>query len=243
MLLLAVSSLWSASWHQQAGGRTHAAAANRRSNAVSLQGPAPVTVFTSDVCIGHDPGFMHPEKPERLVTLLGALRSSWTDEFGALMRIAEPAIDVTDEQLLRVHTPGHVALLRDAFQKVASGGGNPFAGGRVKVDGDTLVSRGSEAASKRAAGLVVAAVDEVLSNASDASSRAFVMVRPPGHHAEADKPMGFCLYNNVMVGVAHAQTVHGVQKVAILDFDVHRTRALPSIPRRTRRRPQTVQPP
>ena len=85
---------------------------------------------------------------------------------------------------------------------------------------DTVIKEpGSQAAAHRAAGLVVAAVDDIFTGG--ATRRAFVMVRPPGHHAEAGKPGGFCVYNNVMVGVAHAQAVHGVTRVAILDFDVH----------------------
>jgi len=81
------------------------------------------------------------------------------------------------------------------------------------------VSAGSRAAAVRAAGLVVAAVDLVVQ--PTAPRRAFVMVRPPGHHAEPERAMGFCLYNNLLVGVAHAQAVHGVGRVAVLDFDVH----------------------
>ena len=79
----------------------------------------------------------------------------------------------------------------------------------------------------RAAGLVVAAVDDVLANRpgerklASRPRRAFIMARPPGHHAESNKPMGFCFLNNVLIGVAHAQAVHGVKRVAILDFDIH----------------------
>jgi len=175
----------------------------------------PVAVFTSDVCVGHDPGWLHPESPKRLEKLLTAMRSEWTQDFGDQMLVVEPEADVTEEQLLRVHSSAHLALTQSAFRRVGG-----LMSRQVNLDADTKVSLGSAAAAIRAAGLVVAAVDEVLSNCSSVR-RAFVMARPPGHHASADLPMGFCIYNNVMVGVAHAQAVHGMGRVAILDFDVH----------------------
>jgi len=181
-------------------------------------------IYTSDVCVGHNPGPTHPEKPARLRQLLHALRTEWVPEIGsAWLDVRDPpGADVTDEQLLRVHKRSHLNKVNKAF--VSS---KLLLGGRVNIDADTIVSGRSEAAAKRAAGLVVAAVDDLLAKRSPAdtagprASRAFVMVRPPGHHAETDSPQGFCCYNNVMVGVAHAQAVHGVGRVAILDFDVH----------------------
>jgi acetoin utilization deacetylase AcuC-like enzyme len=86
------------------------------------------------------------------------------------------------------------------------------------LDGDTLVSPGSREAALRAAGAVVAAVDAVVGGAA---SNAFCAVRPPGHHAEPDRAMGFCLFNNVVIGARHARQVHGLSRVAIIDFDVH----------------------
>ena len=177
--------------------------------------PAPVAIFTSEICVGHEPGWLHPDTPKRLSSLLSHMRTDWASEFGPMLRISEPEADATEEQLLRVHTPRHLALLKDAFESAERW---PLY--RANIDGDTVVSPGSRAAASRAAGLVVAAVDEVFSDSS-ALKRAFVMVRPPGHHAEADRPMGFCLFNNVMVGVAHAQAVHGLGRVAVIDFDVH----------------------
>lgn len=166
---------------------------------------------------------MHPEKPERLAGLLSAMRGPWKSEFGDAMHVFEPAADVTDEQLARVHTKAHMDVVAKAFERSASW---PLP---VNIDSDTIASKGSGPAARRAAGLVVAAVDsvwgacdvELAAVTSSWPRRAFVMVRPPGHHAEASRPMGFCMYNNVMVGVAHAQEVHGLNKVAILDFDVH----------------------
>jgi len=185
--------------------------------------PRPLALYTSDVCVRHSPGGSHPEQPARLSNLLRALRTEWQPEFGERLRVCEPRADVTRDQLLRVHTEKHVAQVDRAFRSLAL----PL-GGRVNLDSDTIVSQGTQAAAKRAAGLVVAAVDDLFSrnvvnlpNDAERPRRAFVMARPPGHHAEGSGPQGFCLYNNVMVGVAHAQAVYGVRRVAILDFDVH----------------------
>ena len=166
----------------------------------------PVAVFTSEACLSHrpGPGFLNPEQPERLETLLKAMRGPWREAFGDAMQTFEPAADVSDEQLSRVHTQQHMDQMAAAFEKSKSW---PLP---VNAAPDVVVSKGTQAAATRAAGLVVAAVDTVFGD-SDAGSPqlAFVMARPPGHHAEADRPMGFCCYNNVMVGVAHAQAVYG----------------------------------
>lgn len=111
-------------------------------------------------------------------------------------------MDVTAKQLLRVHTRAHLNRLNDAFARARL-----FR--KAKLDSDTIASPGSRAAVLRAAGLVVRAVDDLLgaeaAGNGSASRRAFVMVRPPGHHAERGSPQGFCFVNNVLVGVAHAQ--------------------------------------
>ena len=118
------------------------------------------------------------------------------------------APEVTAKQLLRVHTLEHVetvsAMIPDS--------------GHARLDPDTVVSPDSLVAAYRAAGAAVAAVDMVVAGEMDS---AFCAVRPPGHHAESNRAMGFCLFNNVAVGAAHALEVHGIGKVAILDFDVH----------------------
>ena len=150
----------------------------------------------------------------KIATLLDAAQTEWKAELGDCLRIEEPEADATEEQLLRVHTEAHMEALDSAFAR-AKRWPTP-----IPIDADTAVSAKSEAAAKRAAGLVIAAVDSVFGDA-DAPQRAFVMARPPGHHATPNRPMGFCCYNNVLVGVAHAQAVHGLKRVAILDFDVH----------------------
>ena len=118
------------------------------------------------------------------------------------------APEVTAEQLLRVHTLEHVetvsAMIPDS--------------GYARLDPDTIVSPHSLVAAYRAAGALVAGVDLVIAGEIDS---AFCAVRPPGHHAESSRAMGFCLFNNIAVGAAHALEAHGIGKVAILDFDVH----------------------
>ncbi|GAB2797189.1 histone deacetylase family protein [Dyella kyungheensis] len=160
-------------------------------------------LYTHASCLQHDPGPAQPESPARLRAVLQALDH---DRFAAIDRVEAPR--ATREQLLRVHTPEHVErILAIAPDE-----------GTVRLDEDTLMSPGSAQAALRAAGAVVAAVDAVLG--AD-GGQAFCAVRPPGHHATPDRAMGFCLFNNVAVGAAHAIAEHGLKRVAIADFDVH----------------------
>ena len=160
-------------------------------------------LYTHASCLQHDPGPAQPESPARLRAVLQALDH---DRFAAIDRVEAPR--ATREQLLRVHTPEHVErILAIAPDE-----------GTVRLDEDTLMSPGSAEAALRAAGAVVAAVDAVLG--AD-GGQAFCAVRPPGHHATPDRAMGFCLFNNVAVGAAHAIAEHGLKRVAIADFDVH----------------------
>ena len=160
-------------------------------------------LYTHPACLQHDPGPGHPESPARLRAVLAALDR---DRFAALDRIEAPLAGI--EALERVHTPAHVARIL---------AGAP-AEGTVRLDEDTLMSPASAEAARRAAGAVVAAVDAAL---DQPAGRAFCAVRPPGHHATADRAMGFCLFDNVAVGAAHALAAHGLERVAIADFDVH----------------------
>ena len=160
-------------------------------------------LYTHASCLQHDPGPAQPESPARLRAVLQALDH---DRFAAIDRVEAPR--ATREQLLRVHTLEHVErILAIAPDE-----------GTVRLDEDTLMSPGSAEAALRAAGAVVAAVDAVLG--AD-GGQAFCAVRPPGHHATPDRAMGFCLFNNVAVGAAHAIAEHGLKRVAIADFDVH----------------------
>jgi acetoin utilization deacetylase AcuC-like enzyme len=163
-----------------------------------------VALITHPDCLGHDTGMYHPECSERLRRVLAALE---TKEFQSLLR--EQAPEATDEQLLRVHPADYVAAMRAV---------RPEPGAHVEIDGDTLMSEGSLAAALRAAGGAVMGVDAVMEGWARA---AFVAVRPPGHHAERHRPMGFCLFSNAAIAARHAQARWGVERVAVVDFDVH----------------------
>lgn len=187
----------------------------------------PVALYKSSVCVGHDPGRQgfvgtrRPDQPARLEILLEDLETKWVPNLGKeWLQVRDPeGADVTDEQLLRVHTRKHLNTVNAAFASAKLLLGAPVP---LMNCGQTFANSKSEAAAKRAAGLVIAAVDDVFGSGGEKKlSRAFVMARPPGHHAEADQPMGFCFYNNVLLGVAHAKAVHGLGRIAILDFDVH----------------------
>jgi len=155
-------------------------------------------------CQKHDTGENHPENARRLAAIEDRLLASGL--FDVLDHVDAP--EVTEEQLLRVHTRRHLETVRSIVP----------ASGYGRVDPDTVVSADSLLAAHRAAGAVVAAVDLVVGGKMQS---AFCGVRPPGHHAESDRAMGFCLFNNVAVGAAHALEAHDVERVAIVDFDVH----------------------
>jgi acetoin utilization deacetylase AcuC-like enzyme len=159
-------------------------------------------LYTHPACLRHDAGPGHPESPLRLQTVLEALD---TDRFASLERIEAPR--ATREQIARVHEEHLIDLLEK----------NVPGEGYVRVDADTAMNPDSMEAALRAAGAVCAAVDAMIDNGT---TRAFCAVRPPGHHATRDTAMGFCLFNNVAVGAAHAMS-RGIERVAIVDFDVH----------------------
>jgi acetoin utilization deacetylase AcuC-like enzyme len=160
-------------------------------------------IYTHPACLEHDPGYGHAESPARLRAVLQALDDPC---FSTLERVEAPR--ATREQLQRVHDADYVDSIL---------AGAP-AQGYVRLDPDTVMSPGSTEAASRAAGAVCAATDAVLRGET---RRAFCAVRPPGHHATRDQAMGFCLFNNVAVAAAHALAVHGIERVAIVDFDVH----------------------
>ena len=151
----------------------------------------------------HDTGQGHPERPDRIRAVIEALSA---DEFAGLDRREAP--EAGTGHLARAHAPAFVEALLDAVPKE----------GRVRVDPDTVMSADSGEASLRAAGAMVAAVEAVTGGEA---ANAFCAVRPPGHHAESRRSMGFCLFNNVAVGALHAREALGADRVAVVDFDVH----------------------
>ncbi|MGE0226307.1 MAG: histone deacetylase family protein [Acetobacteraceae bacterium] len=161
-------------------------------------------LITHPACLEHDPGPYHPECSERLRAVLDALEA---ETFADLLR--EQAPEATVEQLSRVHPKDYV----EAILAI-----RPDFGETVALDGDTLMSAGSAEAALRAAGGAVKGVDAVMEGWARS---VFVAVRPPGHHAEPARAMGFCFFNNVAVAALHARAQWGVQRVAVVDFDVH----------------------
>ena len=154
--------------------------------------------------LAHDTGDYHPERPDRLRAVLAALDDA---AIAHLVSVVAPA--ATLEQLVRVHPKEYVEAIL---------GVRPPAGELVQIDADTIMSAESAEAARHAAGAVVAGVDAVM---RDAAQTVFAAVRPPGHHALPSIPGGFCLFNSVAVGALHAQSVYGLERVAIVDFDVH----------------------
>ena len=157
-------------------------------------------LVTHEECLQHltPPG--HPEQVARLEYILEALKDI------NLLRVSAPM--AADDDILRIHPREHINYLQEALPE----------NGFKSLDGDTHISSGSLTAAYRAAGGVLRAIDLVLSGEA---KNAFVAVRPPGHHAETQTSMGFCLFGNIALGVKHALDFHGLKKVAVIDFDVH----------------------
>jgi acetoin utilization deacetylase AcuC-like enzyme len=160
-------------------------------------------VITHSACLEHEMGEGHPERPDRLRAIERALES---EAFQMLARDVAPRADLA--AVARVHPKDYIEAIRAATPKA----------GLTAVDPDTSMSPGTYEAVLRSAGGAVFAVDEVMSGKA---RNAFAATRPPGHHAEAATPMGFCFFNNVAIAARHAQAAHGAGRVAIVDFDVH----------------------
>jgi acetoin utilization deacetylase AcuC-like enzyme len=163
----------------------------------------PTLFITHPACLNHltPPG--HPERPDRLRAIE---RTFADDAFRSLMRAEAPAADL--DTIALCHPIEYVTAIRDASPK----------SGMVQIDADTSMSPGSFEAALRAAGGGVHAVDQVMGGQV---SNAFVATRPPGHHTETARPMGFCLFNNAAIAARYAQKRHGIERAAIVDFDVH----------------------
>src|SRR5437867_9174657 len=160
-------------------------------------------LITHPACLEHLTPAGHPERPDRLRAIDRALGH---ERFRALVRVEAPAASL--ETLALCHPMQYVTAVRDATPKE----------GLVGLDADTTMSPGSFEAAVRAAGGAVHAVDEVMAGKV---ANAFVATRPPGHHTETARPMGFCMFNTAAIAVRYAQKRHGIDHAAIVDFDVH----------------------
>ncbi len=160
-------------------------------------------LYYHQACQEHDTGRGHPECPERLQAVMQAFED---EVFGDLIRLEAPEIDL--KAIENTHRADYIETIMD----------NVPSEGRVYLDPDTSMSPKSAEAARRAAGAACDAVDAVLDGAA---RNAFCAVRPPGHHAEAAQAMGFCLFNSVAIAARHARNRPGIDRVAVVDFDVH----------------------
>jgi acetoin utilization deacetylase AcuC-like enzyme len=160
-------------------------------------------LITHPACLEHLTPHGHPERPDRLRAVERALEA---EKFQSLERITAPAASL--EVIALCHPMDYIVEIRDASPKE----------GMVRLDADTSMSPGTFEAALRAVGGGVHAVDEVMTKKA---TNAFVATRPPGHHAETARPMGFCLFDNAAIAARYAQKQHGIARAAIIDFDVH----------------------
>ena len=160
-------------------------------------------LYTHPSSLKHDTSAGHPERIARIEAVNEALAG---DSWSALIRHEAPR--ATKDQLVRVHDSRYVDLVLNNIPE----------DGFARLDADTVMSPCTGDAALHAAGAIIAAVDTVASGDAD---NAFCAIRPPGHHAEPGNGMGFCFFNNVAIGALHARIVHGLERVAIVDFDVH----------------------
>jgi len=160
-------------------------------------------IFTSNSSIKHDTGPGHPECPERIPAILTGLKKIQSQ------KLIWRAIGSFDEKYIELtHSKKYLEKINQSFPKEDL----------VFLDGDTIVSKGSKKAAYDAVGAIINAIDAVMNQEFD---NAFCVVRPPGHHAEKEQAMGFCIFNNVAVGATYLLEKYKLDKVAIIDFDVH----------------------
>jgi len=165
-------------------------------------------LITHPAFVQHDTGFAHPERADRMRAIDRILSH---EAFGALDRQEAPLRDDAEMQIKLAHSQWHL----DRVKKTAEQAANAE---HVYIDGDTVMSPGSWEAALRAVGAGLHAVDKVMSGAAQ---NAFCQVRPPGHHAEKDRAMGFCFFSNIAIAALYCREKYGVDRVAVVDFDVH----------------------
>jgi acetoin utilization deacetylase AcuC-like enzyme len=160
-------------------------------------------LYTHDAFSTHATPPGHPERAERMRAVRQALNA---EQFGALDRVIAPR--ASEEAVLLVHPPQYLAEIKSYSPTT----------GLTRIDGDTVMSPQSFDVALHGVGAAIAAVDDVFEGSAD---NAFICARPPGHHAEKNRAMGFCLFANAAIAARHAQKAHGAQRVAIIDWDVH----------------------
>jgi len=160
-------------------------------------------LLTHPACLHHDTGFGHPERADRLRAIESALEQ---ERFHFLLRDQAPLADLATIE--RLHPRAYIETVRAAIPKRDHNW----------LDPDTAVSPGSWDAALRAVGAAIYAADQIMAGHA---KNAFCAVRPPGHHAEPARAMGFCLFDTVAIAALHARAVHGAERVAVVDFDVH----------------------
>jgi len=161
-----------------------------------------INIFSSDRFLQHDTGYGHPERPERLKACIDGINKSLdTDQINWV----EPR-RANMEEIKLVHTPAHIMNVKNTAER-----------GGFSLDPDTMVSPESYDIALQSSGAWLDGIDKLV----DRKESSFVLSRPPGHHAEADQAMGFCLFNNCAIAANYAIQVKGVERVAVLDWDVH----------------------
>jgi acetoin utilization deacetylase AcuC-like enzyme len=160
-------------------------------------------IVADPVFLDHDTGEHHPERPERLSHIYQMIQDRGLAKATVKVKLRE----ATDQELLRVHSPEHLRAIAATAGK-----------SQTHLDGDTPTSPGSSHAARLAAGSLIECVDQVLAGQL---KNAFALVRPPGHHAERSRAMGFCLFNNIAVAAAAGLADHGLSRILIVDWDVH----------------------
>jgi acetoin utilization deacetylase AcuC-like enzyme len=162
--------------------------------------------ITHPAFLEHDTGEFHPERPDRMRAIDEAIAER---DFANLVNREAPLRDDDTTYILLAHGDDHLAAMAAAAKGIR---------GLKHIDGDTVVSPGTWEAARRAVGAGLDAVDLVMTHEA---SNVFCQVRPPGHHSESSRAMGFCLFNNIAIAAHYARAKHGAERVAVVDFDVH----------------------